>query len=165
MNEAAHLSDQLKRFLVDPHVPWTTSFLASIAGLSADQAAEVPLPGMNSVWAVTNHVWLWHDIVLKRLRHVPVDDAVARESGWSSLAAFGTDEEWRALAERTRSANAEIAAIVGNMRDEELDRPWATGRATTWQMIHGLIAHTSFHTGEILGIRTAQRTWPLPLQT
>jgi hypothetical protein len=71
--EAEHLSDAVRAFFVMNDHGLFTSFSTAVAGLTAAQAAAIPAPRFNSVWAVVNHVRFWQEVTLLRLRGQPVD--------------------------------------------------------------------------------------------
>ncbi len=159
MPEAQHLADQLVAFFSNRANPWIVPFADALEDLGASDAARRPHEGGNSVWAVANHVALWHSIVLRRLRGSPLPDEVALESGWS-LPASGDEAAWTSSRERCRALNAELAALVASLADADLERPWAPGRARGWQLLHGLMNHTSYHTAEVIRIRESLGLWP-----
>ncbi len=137
--------------------PWIVPFLRATEGLTAEQAASAPAR-MNSPWSIVGHVALWHRIVLGRLRGLPEDDELARASGWD-LAARGPEAEWTAARAHVRKLNADLAALVAVMPDADLGLKWAPGRATRWQLLHGLVVHNAYHTGEVITTRQAMRLW------
>jgi hypothetical protein len=59
MSEAQHLADALEGLFANPEHGWFTPCSVAVTGLTAAQAASVPAPRFNSVWAVVNHVRFW----------------------------------------------------------------------------------------------------------
>lgn len=161
MVEARHLADQLSAFFRGPQ-PWIYPFADSIDDLTAAQAVVVPALRMNSVVAVAYHVAFWHEVVLRRLRGSPVDEEQTRSGGWPEPTAYADEDRWRELRHRLAALNTELTEIVASLDDNTLAEQYAAGRATRWQLISGLIAHTAYHTAEVACVRQLQGLWDRP---
>ncbi len=57
------------------------------------------------------------------------------------------------------AVNKELAALVTGFTDEEITQPISTGRPRRDQIIHGMIAHNSYHACEIITIRHMLGLW------
>jgi len=130
-------------------MPWFTTLMRALESVDHRYAARRPADGLNSIWAVVNHVSFWHDLALRRLRGEFSADAEAVESGWSLPTSGGADD-WSRVREELISRNAAFARTVGALSPAELDEPWAQGRAPRWQVAYGLMNHTSHHTADVL---------------
>jgi len=164
MSEGEHLSDAVRAlFAMNDHGLFT-SFSTAVAGLTAAQAAAIPAPRFNSVWAVVNHVRFWQEATLLRLRGQPVDRrSLGAENGWppaEQQSGFPDDEAaWQAAVERCLEVNRELAEATAALSDETLAAPLAPGGAAPWQLIQGMIAHNAYHTGEAISIRHMLGLW------
>ncbi len=160
MSEAEHLAGALTRFFSRKDNGWFTSFTTAIAGLTAQQAAWVPGSGFNSVWGLVDHVWFWQQFALPLLRGLPEDQqTLRREEDWAPIADPADEKAWQAACRRAVEVNAELAAYVAGLTDEELDLPYAPDKARRRQVIQGLMAHNSYHTCEIISVRHMQGLW------
>jgi len=162
--EAEHLSDAVRALFVSNDHGLFTSFATAVAGLTAVQAAAVPAPRFNSVWAVVNHVRFWQEVTLLQLRGQPVDrGALGAENGWpppGERADCADDEAaWQAAVERCLEVNRELAEATAALPDEALAAPVAPGRAAPWQLVQGMIAHNAYHTCEVISIRHMLGLW------
>ena len=83
MSEGEHPSDAVRAlFVMDDHGLFT-SFSTAVTGLTVAQAAAIPAPRFNCVWAVVNHVRFWQEVTLLRLRGQPVGRrALGADNGW-----------------------------------------------------------------------------------
>lgn len=161
-NEPRHLEDDLLSFFgAGRWSPWFTSLTQALDGVDHIYASRAPLEGLNSIWAVVNHISFWHELALRRLRGEPTTDEEAVESGWS-LRATGGANEWTHVREQLLSRNVAFARAVGTLSPSELEMPWAPGRAPRWQLAYGLMNHTSHHTADVLIVR---RLLGIPLET
>lgn len=160
MSEADHISRVLSGLFSNPQNGWFPPFTDATARLNAAQAAWVPSPGMNSAWALANHVRFWQEVVLLRLRGEPVDrQGLGAEDGWPPPGDAADEPAWREAGQRAIAVNTELADLVAGLSAEDLARPTQEGKATRWQVLHGLIGHTSYHTGQIVTVRRLQGSW------
>ncbi len=49
--------------------------------------------------------------------------------------------------------------MISRLTDEDLAQPVREGGPDRWQIIQGLIAHTAYHTGQIILMRRLQGAW------
>jgi len=159
MSEGEHLAEALTGLFAKENNGWFTPFMAAVGGLTAQQAAWVPGPGFNSVWGLVDHVWFWQQFMLPVLKGVPEQQTLRREDDWKPAADPTDEAAWQAACQRAVAVNAELAAYVGGLSDEELAQPYAPGRARRQQVIQGIIAHYSYHTCEIISVRHMQGLW------
>lgn len=137
-----------------------TSFATAVAGLTAVQAATVPAPRFNSVWAVVNHVRFWQEVTLRQLRGLPVDRrALGAENGWPPLGDPADEVGWESAVQRCLEVNRELAEAEAALGDEALAAPLAPGRAAPWQLIQDMVAHNAYHTNEVISIRHTAKPW------
>jgi hypothetical protein len=160
MSEAQHLAEALVALFTHTDNGWFAPYTEVVAGLSAAQAGTVPAPGFNSVWAVTNHIWYWQEIVYLPLRGLPEDrKAMGDEIGWPPAGSPDDEADWLAAVERVVQQNRDMADLVARLSDEELAQPMFPGRANGYQAIQGVIAHNSYHICEAISIRHMLGLW------
>ncbi len=160
MSEAQHLSDALEGLLTRSDNGWFTPLTVATEGLTADQAATIPAPGFNSIWAILNHVWFWQRFVALRLAGTQPDrKELGSERGWPSVPEPIDEGAWQRARERVITTNAELATAVARVTNEELNQPIVEGRAKRYQVIQGIIAHNSYHTCEIISVRHMLGLW------
>jgi hypothetical protein len=164
MSKANHAAEALEQLFTSTTPGWFTPFILATDGLTAAQAATVPAPHFNSVWAVVNHVRYWQEVALLQLQQLPVDAAVLGSddgSGWPRLGDRASEAAWQEARRRALGANTALAHYVVNLTDAELDRPITEGDEwnTRRHLIYSMIAHNSYHTCEITTIRHMQGWW------
>ncbi len=159
MSESAHLADALQGLFGGDH-GWFSPFTVAMTGLTSQQAACVPAPRMNSVWSIVNHVAFWHELVLYRFLGKWMDqETYGAGSKWSQPSDPNDEQAWQAVCQRAVSINKELSDLVAGLSDEALAQPLHGGKSSGWQVLHGLIAHTSYHTCEIISLRQLQGIW------
>ncbi|MBV9228839.1 MAG: DinB family protein [Chloroflexi bacterium] len=164
MSEANHAAEALELLFSSTTPGWFSPFITATDGLTAAQAATVPAPHFNSVWAVVNHVRYWQEVALLQLQQLPVDGALLGSddgSGWPPAGDPADEAAWHEARRRALEANAALARYVGNLTDVELDHSLSEGGEwnTRRHLIYSMIAHNSYHTCEITTIRHMQGWW------
>jgi hypothetical protein len=162
MSEAQHLADALERLLSNPASGVFAPFITVTEGLTAAQAASVPAPRFNSIWAVVNHLWFWEESLRRVLRGesaTPAELGAATEHGWPAAGSPTDEAGWQAARSRVLATNAELARYLRTLDDEAIAQPldaWGTVRA---RAVLSIIAHDSYHTCEIISLRHMQGWW------
>lgn len=128
---------------------WTASWSKSVEDLTPAQAAWKPAPGRHSIWQIVEHMIFWREDTLERLltgRGSLPDDELQRrnfpEPPETSKAA------WEAALARFRQSHERIAAAIRDPH-ARLDR------------IQYLLAHDSYHIGQINLLRALQGIRPI----
>jgi hypothetical protein len=161
MSEAHHLGLGLTEAFNSPKPTAFAPFREATAGISAAQAARVPGERMNSIWAVVNHLWFWNEVPLRMLRGEAIDPAELGAPDWQGWPPAGdpSDEAaWTAACERALAANAAFAAATAELSPAALAADLA-GWGPAWAIIQGMLAHNSYHLGEIITLRHLQGLW------
>ena len=161
MSEAKHLGLGLREAFNSEKPSAFAPFGEATAGIGAAQAARVPGERMNSIWAVVNHLWFWNEVPRRLLRGEQIDPADLGAPDWQGWPPAGdpTDEAaWEAARERALLANAAFAAAAAELSPEALaaDLP---GWGPTWAIVQSMMAHNSYHLGEIVTLRHLQSLW------
>jgi uncharacterized damage-inducible protein DinB len=142
---------------------WHVSVMTSVEGLSAAQAAWTPAPRRNSIWKIVQHLSLWKEDVARRIAGQPRrTEGWGKEHDWKEIPA-ATDQAWQASLRRLRDVHASVSAELARRSDEDLHAPPRGDEAPLYTAIRGVIAHDSYHCGQICYIRALQgvpaRTW------
>jgi hypothetical protein len=130
-------------------------FIAATDGLAGQQAATVPAEGINSVWAVVNHLTYLQDGVRQALLKESAEPP-SMEGAWAPLGEIN-DENWLAARQTALDSNRQLAEAIAALTDEQLPHAlpgWFNG--ITEQVIFGINSHISYHTAEIVTIRHMQ---------
>lgn len=162
MPEPAHLADAFDRHFSNPIHSAFTNFVVISDGLTAAQAASVPGPRFNSVWAITNHVWFWQEALLRLLRGEKVDCAdlgAADWSGWPPAGEPADESGWQAARQRTLDCNLALTKFIAGMSAEELEEQLTAWRSPKHQAINSILVHNAYHTCEIISVRHMQGFW------
>ena len=164
MSEASSTAEALELLFTSATPGWFSPFATATEGLTAQQAATVPAPHFNSVWAVVNHVRYWQEAALLQLQQLPVESAALGSedgSGWPPIADPTDESAWQEARRRALEANVALARYVARLSDAKLNQPIADSEAwnTRRHLIYSMMAHNSYHTCELISIRHLQGGW------
>ena len=163
MSEIAHLAMIVERHFAEPEGGTFTAFVAATAGLTGEQAAKVPAPRFNSVWAVVNHIAFWMDVTRAGMIGQEIDLAAwgltEMGGGWPPLGEV-SDAAWLAARQRALDINHAFAEAVSTLDPATFDVPVAAfWNQPPRQAVLAIYAHNSYHTAEIICIRHMQELW------
>ena len=135
---------------------WHVSVIASVQDLTAAQAAWVPAPERNSIWTIVDHVALWKEEGARRLAGQP-----ARPAGWAKAHDWRrldqvSEERWQAAVERLKAAHGAMRGSLAALSDADLHAPAPGSSEPRLATVSGLIAHDSYHCGQICYLRALQ---------
>ncbi len=152
----AGILDQLRH--THDGAPWYgTSRMRFLDGVSARDAARRPPGVAHSMWELVLHMTSWTDEVRQRLAGAEpgtpdagdwpaVDDTT--EAAWERAQARLAAAHAELLVEAKRLSLADLARLVGTVRDPEL------GTGVTYAgLLVGLAQHDAYHTGQLALVR------------
>ena len=136
---------------------WAYSLLDVLDGLTAEQAAWKPQGGSTkSIWEIVRHVAFWKDALRQRLEGGPwADTSGHEEKGWPP-APEASEEAWAETLEQLRRCQERLVQAVGKLKDDQLNEPFPDEEEPMGEHLFGLIAHDTYHTGQILLLRQLQ---------
>src|SRR5881392_3058599 len=110
MARGQRLADGIERTVSGPM--WHGPALADLVGdVSAQDAAERPVPGAHSIWELVHHVTAWAEIARIRLTSPIKPPDPTDQQDWPPVH-DRSPEAWRAAVERLKDAHRELAAEV-----------------------------------------------------
>jgi len=140
--------------------------LACVEDISAELAARQLAGFPHSIGQLVFHVNYWMDYELRRIRGQRPEYPEHNAESFPAAPSPGDEQEWDQLRAQLATLLAEYARLAQSSR-AELDRQIETVHegdtkvagtleAVLWQMV----AHTSYHVGQIAMIRRALGAWP-----
>lgn len=158
MSEAKQLAVALERYCASDRNGWFCPLPEAVAGLTAVEAARAPGPGLNSIWGLVNHIRFEHECIIGRLQGREIDaEGLGHEYGWPPAGAPDDEAAWQEACRLAIARNAELAALVAALPEERLAAASPGGRDSLW--LYGLLAHTSYHVGQIVLLRRLKGDW------
>jgi uncharacterized damage-inducible protein DinB len=140
--------------------------LACIEDLSADLAARHVAGFPHSVGQLVSHMNYWMDYDLRRIRGEKPPYPAHNSESFPSKSTPADSEEWDHLRRRFAALIDNSAALANSSRQElerviEATHPSHKERAATLEaVLWQLVAHNSYHVGQIAMIRRMLGAWP-----
>ena len=142
--------------------------LMSVRGLSADQASRTIPVLPHSIWQIVSHMNFWMRYEFKRVAGTPDPYPKTASLGWPAVSENPDEEQWKRevvdfeglISRMEKLAGADVETLEKEIApthpaDRQLDR---SIRGLLWQ----LVAHNSYHVGQVVFLRQAIGSWPPP---
>nr|MBO2495257.1 hypothetical protein [Bacillota bacterium] len=156
------LADHLKRLNGAEDNGWYMTVIQSIADLTPEQALWRPSPDFPCIWELAAHIHYWTARMTDVFEaiHRGEDPPARSETDWPPVPDTPDNASWSSLQTELARAMAKLSDVVKSLRPEQLLSPTQGANSpSVLYEIHGLLAHTSYHTGQILLLRRLQGTW------
>jgi uncharacterized damage-inducible protein DinB len=153
MSEVDRLLDQMDRGWEGDawHGPSVKRVLDNI---TAELAMQHPIRNAHSIWEIVNHVASWNRIVRHRLIGDPIEPTP--EVDWPPV--WDTSEvAWKRTLESLDESRKLLRKTVEELKDDQLNEQLPGEGYTNYVMLHGLIQHDLYHTGQIAVLKKAAR--------
>lgn len=149
MKETERIADQLKlAFHGDAwHGP---SVKEALSGVTAEVAAQRPIANAHTVWEIIHHITAWMDITRRRLQGEQVQ--VTPEMDWPPVTNV-TAAGWTESVKHMEKAQSELRKTVLQIPESRLDEPAFTSGDPIYVLLHGIVQHSLYHTGQIVLLR------------
>lgn len=128
-------------------------------GLQWEKAAEKFENCPYSVWQILNHMIFWQDYYLAFLKDKVPNHPESDEASWPNETAPANEMEWSdtilQFNKGLKEAENEAKKDIKEEKDPRLKR-------TRGEILATLMAHNSYHTGQVALIRRIIGAWPPP---
>ncbi len=137
--------------------------LDALKGLTYDKAIEKPIFNSHSTYEILYHMFIWQNIFLKNIKDEPADWKEANKTANEQLTEksneYISEKTWEQLVDDFKRDFNEAYALLETI---DLSKPMKTFESKpTLKMYCILNQHNSYHMGQIIKNRVAQKTWPL----
>lgn len=127
---------------------WTeVNIKDTLADVGHKEATTVTRASKNTIAALVHHLSFYNDAVMQRLSG---NDPVIGESNGFDMAAIKNENEWIQLMERNMQSGQHLALAVREFPEEKIFQLIATGQATHYKILHGIVEHAHYHLGQMV---------------
>ena len=155
ISEVDRIRDQFRRAF-DGEAWHGPSVLASLDGITAQQAAAHPIPGAHSIWELTLHIGAWERACLRRLKGDPAQLSDAED--WQPINDT-SDAAWeqtkQQLIDNHRELMEAIASVDESRLNESIYKDPNIPFASVYVTLHGVVQHDLYHAGQIAMLKKA----------
>ena len=155
MAELEHIHKQLARSFCSDR--WLFPAVRdSLESVSAATAAARPIAKAHTIWEIVVHMTRWKEAALRMLRGEEVNRTYDPDNVWDwPPVTVNTDDAWPKAVQQLEKAHEELLAVVENMDESQLERLVPGERFTTGELLHGVIEHDHYHSGQIALLKKA----------
>ena len=149
MSEVRRIADQLRRAFEG--VAWHgDSLMETLRGVTAEHAARKPVANLHNIWEIVWHITFWEDVSRRRTEGEVF--SVEIEDGWKTIT-DASEAAWQKTLEDLQRGNELLREAILRLDDAQLKNkveiPGLEQAYTIYFMLHGVIQHDLYHTGQI----------------
>jgi uncharacterized damage-inducible protein DinB len=152
MSEIERIRDQLKRSHEGKawHGP---SVREALEGISAEQAAARPLAAGHTIFELVLHMVAWRNVARRRLEGERIESLPDKED-FPPVVVSGEDA-WKLALAKLDESFARLDEAISGFEESRLEDPVPERGQSYYTMLHGVIQHNLYHTGQIVLLRKA----------
>jgi len=145
--------DQMKR--AHRNDAWHGPSLAEIMdGITAQQAAGKPLKNAHSIWELVLHIEAWNRLIEVRIKKKRLEKMTVKLD-WPSMPKSKTAATWQRAVNKMHSSMKSLYEFIDKNEESILDRPVVGKPYNVEHMMHGVVQHNLYHTGQIALLKRA----------
>ena len=127
---------------------WTeVNIKDTLANVGYKEASTVTKASYNTIAALLHHLSFYNGIVMQRLSGA---NPVISEANGFDMPPVKNEEDWIKLKERNLESAQQLTEAVRHFPEERLNELTATGHATHYKTLHGIVEHAHYHLGQIV---------------
>ena len=130
------------------------ALLGMVQDLPADQALKKPVAGGHSIWELVVHIANWNEITVRRLNGEAVEGLIDTEADWPRRTG-DNEADWKKDVARLNRSYEQLHAAIAGAADEKLAARAVNRKFSNYVMLHGIIHHIVYHSGQIALLRKA----------
>jgi uncharacterized damage-inducible protein DinB len=152
MSEIQRINEQLRQAFEGNawHGPAVQELLADV---TAARAVARPLPNAHNIWEIVLHMMTWERVVRRRLRGETIAD-LPPEQDWPAIQ-DASEPAWRMTIQDLEQANHALREEIARTNAEALAETVPGKEHSVYTMLHGIIQHDLYHTGQVALLKRA----------
>ncbi|HKC66556.1 MAG TPA: DinB family protein [Pyrinomonadaceae bacterium] len=150
MSEAEYIADELRE-IHEGNAWHGPSLREALDRLKADEAAARPIASAHSIWEIVGHIKGWENVFCLRLEGTQKKEP---EEDFPAIHEV-SDEAWKQTLSELDETHARLLKVIRKLSDEKLDEMVAGTGYSVRYLLHGIVRHHVYHTGQIALLRKA----------
>lgn len=155
MTETERIRDQFQRAF-DGQAWHGPSVLSLLDGVTAEQAAAHPIPGVHSIWELTLHIAAWEDACRRRLENDPAQ--LTDDENFPPVS-DASERAWENAKAKLIDVHRRLLDVIATTDDSRLDQPIMDSAeipfSSAYVTLHGGVQHSLYHAGQIAILKKA----------
>jgi len=129
------------------------SILQIFENISATTAAAHPIDGSHCIWDYLLHIINWRAFAVKALlEDKPYIIELNTDKDWTPISDF-SEEAWEKAIALYKKSTDDLSNAILNIDDDKLDEIVVGHDYTFYTLLHGVIQHDIYHSGQIVLLR------------
>jgi uncharacterized damage-inducible protein DinB len=153
VTEVERIVDQLQR-AYEANAWHGPSVQELLAGITAEQAAERPLPGAHTIWELVHHIAVWENAGRRRLSGDLAQIDISSPEDWPP-ADDRSEAAWEHSKASLHRGHQALVEAISQIPESRLEEPIMEGLSTVYVTLHGVIQHDLYHAGQIAILKKA----------
>jgi uncharacterized damage-inducible protein DinB len=126
-----------------------------LAGISAEDAIQRPVPAAHNIWELVLHITAWANIARRRITGGQVQPSEGED--WPRPGPI-SEKRWAESRTSLAESHERLREIVAGMSDEDLAANAPESERSIAAMLHGVTQHAAYHAGQIAILKKAVRS-------
>ena len=126
------------------------SVLKTLENISAEEAATRPIAESHCIWDYLLHIINWREYAVRNiLDDKPYVVDLNTDKDWTPISDY-SEEAWKAALKLYKQSTEDLVKAMETMDDDRLDEAVPESKYTFYTMLHGVIHHDIYHSGQIV---------------
>jgi uncharacterized damage-inducible protein DinB len=125
-----------------------------LKGITAEQATRKSVKGGHSIWELVLHIAGWNEVIARRLAGERIEHPLDSPGDWP-LVGEPTEAAWRAALDKLARSVRSVEQAAAAASDDKLEENAVGRQFTNYVMMHGIVHHIAYHSGQIALLRKA----------
>jgi uncharacterized damage-inducible protein DinB len=158
MNEGPRIAELVRQvYEGEPHhgegEAWHgPSLKLLLTGITPNQALHQPMSGGHSIWELVRHIAGWNEVIVRRLAGEMIEHPIDSSMDWPKVGQ-ATESAWRSALSRLEQSVRSLQQAAAAASDERLQQKAVNRDFTNYAMMHGIVHHMVYHSGQIALLR------------
>lgn len=120
--------------------------------VTPEQASRDPKLGNHSILQLVQHIAYWEEVTLRRFNGEVVNAPLNTPDDWPKNRKV-TDSEWQAVLSRLRASHTALHRAIELCSEEKLRQKVPERPYDNYTLLHGIIDHCVYHSGQIAALK------------
>ncbi len=149
MGEIQRIKDQIQKAYQGP-AWYGLGLLEVLKGVTAEEGFAKPWPGFQSIAGHIHHILYWMNFTIKAINGVIIK--VSPEEDWPKESDH-PEMEWKNLLQTLENQHHLLIKSLSDLSETRLEETVVDKEFNYYFLLHGVIQHNIYHTGQIALIK------------
>ena len=153
MSEASNIVEELRQIHYSDNAWHGPGLRKVLSNVNSERAMARPLSDYRSMWELVLHISKWEEVFCIRLEGRPMTEPA--EGDWPAVTDT-SEGAWQGALQFLDEAHNKLIDIISRLKDVDLQKTIAGKDYSVGFMLHGIVRHHVYHTGQIALLKRLQ---------